>query len=365
MNKIVEKLNRFNPFGRRRRPEDLPQPLPPDTNQRLVEVFVEGYEDVAFWRGIFDHFPNPYLRFEISVPNREDLPKGKKVLLGSIPRSSASMLLCVDSDFDYLFADRTEQSRELNHAKYMFHTYAYATENYLCYAPSLHNVCVKATKNDTRIFDFVKFMREYSLIIYPLFVWYAYSAQMSSEHVFTLTDFKSSVRLGYLEIEDNGANTLAWLKRNVEKRERLLTSRNPKMIAPMKQFEQQLAARGLTPESTYLFMHGHTLMDNVVMIILTEVCEKLRDMSIAKITSSKKQGVALKNEMANYTNSLRNIRDVLLDNENYTSCRLYKRLQHDINRYMIRTIIEMKHKGEIQGDSYLTILRKLRLKEQE
>ena len=40
----------------------------------------------------------------------------------------------------------------------MFHTYAYATENYLCYAPSLHNVCVKATKNDTRIFDFVKFM---------------------------------------------------------------------------------------------------------------------------------------------------------------------------------------------------------------
>ena len=40
----------------------------------------------------------------------------------------------------------------------MFHTYAYATENYLCYAPSLHNVCVRATKNDTRIFDFERFM---------------------------------------------------------------------------------------------------------------------------------------------------------------------------------------------------------------
>ena len=53
----------------------LPQTL--DDGRQRVEVFVEGYEDVAFWRCIFDHFDNPYLRFEISVPNREDLPKGK------------------------------------------------------------------------------------------------------------------------------------------------------------------------------------------------------------------------------------------------------------------------------------------------
>ena len=207
----------------------------------------------------------------------------------------------------------------------MFHTYAYATENFLCYAPSLHNVCVKATKNDTRIFDFVRFMHEYSCTIYPLFLWYAYSAQLSSENVFPLIDFKSAVRIGYLDLADNGEKTLEWLRRNVAKREEMLRKRNPKMIEPMKEFEEQLRGRGLTPENAYLFMHGHTLMDNVVMILLNSVCEKLRAMSIAKITASKKQGVALKNEMANYTNSLRSIRDVLLDNENYTKCPLYKR----------------------------------------
>ncbi|MDE6070807.1 MAG: DUF4435 domain-containing protein, partial [Alistipes sp.] len=237
----------------------LPEPLPADPSQRLVRVFVEGYEDVAFWRGIFDHFRNPYLRFEISVPNRDDLPKGKKVLLGMIPEAGDDVLLCVDSDFDYLFADRTEQSRTVHAARRMFHTYAYATENYLCYAPSLHNVCVKATKNDTRIFDFVAFLRDYSLTIYPLFVWYAYSAQQASEHVFPLADFKSAVRLGYLEIADNGAKTLEWLARNVEKRLRLLRERNPQMIGSLREFEEQLRARGLTPETTYLFMHGHTL----------------------------------------------------------------------------------------------------------
>ena len=147
---------------------DLPEILPPPDDRRLVRVFVEGYEDVAFWRGIFDHFRNPYLRFEISVPNREDLPKGKKVLLSMIDSPADDLLLCVDSDFDYLFDGATEQSGRLLSAGNMFHTYTYATENYLCYAPSLHNVCVKATKNDTRIFDFVRFFDRYSQTIYPL-----------------------------------------------------------------------------------------------------------------------------------------------------------------------------------------------------
>ena len=358
--KFREKLRKANPFTRPETLDELPQPLPANPDQRLVKVYVEGYEDVAFWRGIFDHFQNPYLRFEISVPDRGDLPKGKKVLLGTIPNSSEELLLCVDSDFDYLFAGRTEQSREVLGARYMFHTYAYATENYLCYAPSLHNVCVKATKNDTRIFDFVQFMHDYSCTIYPLFVWYAFSAQLATENVFPLIDFKASVRIGYLDLEQNGARTIEWLQRNVEKREKLLQQRNPRMIEPMKRFEEQLRERGVKPENTYLFMHGHTLMDNVVMILLNSVCEKLRAMSIARITASQKKGVALKNEMSNYTNSLRSIRDVLLDNENYTKCPLYKRLQRDIERYIARTILEMKRSGQIKEKSVFGILHKMR-----
>ena len=132
----------------------LPSSLPINDGKRLVRVFVEGYEDVAFWRGIFDHFANPYLRFEISVPTRKDLPKGKKVLLSMAEESSDELLLCMDSDFDYLFDDEDEVSRQIVESPYMFHTYTYATENYLCYAPSLHNVCVKAVKNDAHIFDF-------------------------------------------------------------------------------------------------------------------------------------------------------------------------------------------------------------------
>lgn len=323
----------------------VPPPIIDDGRER-VEVFVEGYEDVAFWRSIFDHFDNPYLRFEISVPNREDLPKGKKVLMSMIPRSSEYMLLCVDSDFDYLFGDRTEQAREIRDAEFMFHTYTYATENYLCYAPSLHNVCVKATKNDSHIFDFVEFMAAYSRTIYPLFLWYSYSAQLSSESVFPLVDFKNTVRLGYLEIENNGADTIAWLERQVSRKLSRLEQQNPRMAAEMPSFAEYLRGKGVEPENTYLYMHGHTLMDNVVMIALNTVCDRLRQMSIAKINSSSKTGLPLKNELSNYINTLRSTRDVLLDNENYTSCPLYQNLKADIESYIIRTIDKIKSRRE-------------------
>lgn len=322
--------------------DDLPQVLPPPDDRRLVRVFVEGYEDVAFWRGIFDHFRNPYLRFEISVPNREDLPKGKKVLLSMIDCDDEDLLLCVDSDFDYLFNASTEQSERLLSARNMFHTYTYATENYLCYAPSLHNVCVKATKNDTRIFDFVRFFDEYSRAIYPLFLWYAYSAKLSTENVFRLAEFRASVRLGYVDIRDNGENTLAWLRRNVERRRRLLEDQNPDMVSAVETFGRELRQRGVEPENTYLFMHGHTLMDNVTLVVLGAVCEQLRRLSLAKIQSSQKQGIALRNELSNYTNTLRSIRDVLLDNENYTQCPLYKRLRDDIQEYLTAMIARIK-----------------------
>ena len=326
-------------------PQQLPDVLPPEDDRHLVRVYVEGYEDVAFWRGIFDHFRNPYLRFEISVPNREDLPKGKKVLMGMIGNTSAEdVLLCVDSDFDYLFDGATEQSRAILEAENMFHTYTYATENYLCYAPSLRNVCVKATKNDTRIFDFERFMAAYSRAIYPLFLWYVHSAQLSHESVFTLAEFRAAVRFGYVDIRRNGENTLAWLERNVEHRREALERENPEMMAEVEAMGECLKSKGVEEDNCYLYMHGHTLMDNVVMPLLKAVCDKLRQLSVAKITNSKVEGTALKNELQNYTNTLRSIHDVLLDNENYTACPLYKRLRDDIQTYLDVMIGRIKAK---------------------
>lgn len=314
--------------------QSLPKRLPMMRGQRLVHAFVEGYEDVAFWRGILDDFESDALTFEVSVPVREDLAKGKKVLLNMIPASSEQLIMCADSDFDYIFGQATPQSRMVNDSRFLFHTYTYATENYLCYAPSLHNVCAKATKNDTRIFDFETFLAEYSRIIYPLFLWYAYSARQESPNIITLADFKSSVKLNYLEIENGGRGTLAWLERQVGRRLQALRAHYGEHAPAVESFGRDLQSYDLFPDNTYLYMHGHTLMDNVVMVMLGAVCDKLRLMTTAMISSSAKQGVALNNEISNYINSLRSVRDVLLDNQDYKECFLYRRLKDDLQRYV-------------------------------
>ena len=320
--------------------DPLPERLPLENGQRLVKVFVEGYDDVAFWRGILDDFESDRLTFEVSVPVRADLAKGKKVLMNMIPESGPQLIMCADSDFDYLFGDGTPQSRMVNDSRFLFHTYTYATENYLCYAPSLHKVCAKATKNDTRIFDFETFLAEYSVIIYPLFLWYAYSARQDTQNMITLVDFKSSVKLNYLEIENGGRETLQWLQRQVERRLNSLRARYGQQHKAVEAFGRDLQCYDLFPDNTYLYMHGHTLMDNVVMIMLGAVCDKLRLKTTDMISSSAKQGIALSNEISNYRNSLRNVRDVLLDNQDYKDCFLYRRLKEDLRRYVSETIAQ-------------------------
>lgn len=314
--------------------EQLPELLPVPKGCRRILAEVEGYEDVAFWRAILDPYESDTLRFDISVPLSPTLAKGKKTLLGRADMCHPNHIMCMDSDFDYLFASQTEDARIINSSPYLFHTFVYSTENFLCYAPSLHNICVKATKNDAKIFDFEYFFEQYSRTIYPVFLWYAYSAQISTPNIFSLPNFKNTVRLGYVDIENTGANTIAWLQRQVARRLKSLEEEYPQIASQLGDFEATLRRRGVTPENTYLFMHGHTLMDNVVVVVLEAVCAKLRLLSGERIRTSGCEGQTLLNEQSNYTNSLFNVRDALLFNENYKECFLYKKLQKDIENFI-------------------------------
>jgi hypothetical protein len=324
---------------RNRRERDLdmlPARLPLGVGERLVRVYVEGYDDVAFWRGIFNDFETERLTFEVAVPPRSDLAKGKKVVMNMIEQSSPEMLLCVDSDFDYLFDGHTSQSEAMLSAPYLFHTYTYATENYLCFAPALHTVCTKATKNDARIFDFERFLEEYSRIIYPVFLWYAYSARLGNEHLFTLIEFKNSVRLNYLDLDDNGRGTLEWVRRNIQRRIHSLETNYAEWRGAVADFGVAMQRLDLYPENTYLFMHGHTLMDNVVMPMLSAVCESLKQLATYNISHSTQKGIALGNEVSNYRNAILNVRDTLIYNEEYKGSFLYRRLHNDIRTMLLK-----------------------------
>lgn len=299
-----------------------------------VMVYVEGYDDIPFWRAIFDEFETSDRRFEISTPARNDLAKGKKVVLQFAPQAGRNLILCVDSDFDYLFGDLSSQSRMVNHTPFLLQTYTYAIENYLCYPPSLHSVCVRATKKDVHLFDFEEFMREYSRIIYPVFVWYAFAARVDRPTIFTLADFRNTVKINFINVEENGEDTLVWLEKQVAKRLKFLRAKHQRWLPEVEKFEAYLKERGVVPEETHLYMQGHTLMDNVVSVVVGTVCNALRKLAVRQIMGSSRQGLPLNNELSSYNNVLSDVDELLKINTGYRSCPLFAKLHGDIVRML-------------------------------
>ena len=150
---------------------DAATKLSPRKKRRRIVAYVESYDDVAFWRTLLSEFEDEEHYFQVMLPSQTSLSKGKKmVLLNTLNTNELGrgLIACVDSDYDFLMQGATALSRRINGNPYVLQTYTYAIENYLCYAESLHEVCVQATLNDRQIVDFPEFMRRYSRIAYPL-----------------------------------------------------------------------------------------------------------------------------------------------------------------------------------------------------
>ena len=299
--------------------------------ERRIMVYVEGYDDIAFWRGVLTPFESEKLKFEINVPARDDLAKGKKVLLTMVKNLGDNLILCMDSDFDYLFQGKTEQSAHVLSSKYIIHTYAYAIENHRCNAESLHGLCVKVTKNDKQVFNFERFIARYSSAIFPLFLWYAYSALSSNTRFFILANFKQAINIGFVDVRNDGDSTIAWVRKSALAKLRSLEAEHPKHIEPVKKFGADIAKLGVTRDNCYQYINGHILKDNV-MVLLGSVTDLLKEMTMEHIKKSSRSGAALDNEISNYKNSIRNIKDVINDNENFKHSNLFKMMEEDIRR---------------------------------
>ena len=134
--------------------------------RRRIVAYVESYDDIYFWRTVLSRFEDNHHYFEVMLPSKMNLTRGKKsVLMNFIsgekcevrgekqspeghlsPHTSPlsplgdDMIACVDADYDYLMQGATDQSKKVLKSPYVFHTYVYAIENFQCYAPSLHDV---------------------------------------------------------------------------------------------------------------------------------------------------------------------------------------------------------------------------------
>ena len=301
-----------------------------------IVAYVESYDDIYFWRTVLSEFENDKRYFEVMLPSKMNLTRGKKSVLMNFLEGEPlgkDMIACVDADYDYLIQGRTHQSRRILESPYVFHTYVYAIENYQCYAPSLHNVCVSVTLNDHRIFDFREYFAQFSEAIFPLFVWSVMVYRNGNYPKFSITDFCRVADPGGFNVQNPGPS-IANVKRKVHTKINELQRQYPDAKEEYLATKDDLRALGVTPQTTYLYIQGHHLFDTVVTPILSKVCNLLRQERQNEIYYATAHKTQKRNEMSCYENSLQDIKVMLKKNTGYTSSEQFRRLQDDIRQYL-------------------------------
>ncbi|MBQ5937786.1 MAG: DUF4435 domain-containing protein [Bacteroidaceae bacterium] len=313
---------------------ELASKLRPKNAARKVVAYVESYDDVFFWRSVLQDFETDRIKFEVMLPSRYSLCKGKKAALMNKlgPSLGDFMIACVDADYDYIMQGATEISRTLLSSPFIIHTYAYAIENYQCYAPALHTACVMSTLNDRDIISLEAFMEEYSKIIWPLFVWSIWAHKNGQASTYSITAFSQTVTFHDIN-PYHPENALEHLRDRVNKQIGWLQRKYPKAkdsyLNLRKSLQEEL---GIRPAETYLYIQGHALMEGVVLPLLNPICNMLRREREKEIQKLALHGQQKQNELSGYRHSQSAIDLMLRKSVEFKQSAPYQLLTADIER---------------------------------
>lgn len=331
--------------------------LLPDSRPNPIVVYVESDEDIAFWRSIFRPYENEKFVFEIKLPSASTLAKGK---LKALERSQdifdlvtgelgKYLLICVDSDYDYLLQNHYQTpakqaiSNKINDNNFIFQTYTYSIENLKCFSESLHDVCVNTTLQDTpkakRKIDFDAFLKLYSQTVYELFLWNLLFYSKGEEANFTLTDFCNEIKIAqHPSIANFTPAILKEIGEKVAAKIAVLKMDYPDYATEVNTLAQRLQDLGLEAENAYFFIQGHTIFDNVVLMLLNPLCVYLKRERIAAINAMNVPEIEKTNARKHYDNQVGKVgiacQQMLSKNTAFKNCFLFKKIQSDIENYL-------------------------------
>lgn len=318
--------------------------MTPKNARRRIVVYVESYDDVFFWRSVLGRYEDDKLTFDIMLPSRNlHLDRGKKAAISNMLKGvGRDMIACVDADYDYILQGATEMSRQMLENPYIFHTYAYAIENFQCYAKGLHETCVMVTLNDHRIFNFERFLQSYSQTIWPLFVWHVVFLQRRKMTMhFDMCEFNKVVVLPSVHIQ-NPKWAIEYLSKKVRAKMFQLERRFPKLKDALPETERMLRDLGINDYNTYLYIQGHHLFDLVVSPVVQTVCDILRNEQENDIRDRAVHSEQARTEIACYENSLGKVKMMMKKNTYYQFSPEFQKILADVERYLEKDFLKVK-----------------------
>lgn len=285
-------------------------------DRKALTIAVEGKDDVAFWSFVFDRseFRHQYRIFRsYNYPNAQS--SGKNTLAYFLPHTQRDFAICIDSDYDYLLENPLWQR------PYVFQTYTYSIENYYCYVPSLNRVINRAANLpfDTEGVSFEDiFIEKFSKIIYELTVeslQQALNERRSEEARHKLgKDIrlinKLNIDVGLSVLEVHIQNQLQQLPITDELREKLFS-------------------KGLRPETAYLFVRGHDVLNSVFVPIFKLIQKDIKNTKLNEIKAITDVQIQKASEKT-YRMGIKHVINCLEENRNFTDCFLFQKIENDI-----------------------------------
>jgi len=240
-------------------------------------IYVEGLDDVVFWSELLKN--NNIQIHCVSRSERTKGSRGKGALKKLTPFTSKYLILAKDSDIDYICPNHNNEAISFNECNHLLQTYFYSKES-ISLQPIVVDECLSKTKIDgiEIISNYKKYIESYSELIYDCLVKFLFlknerKCPLNMKRFHSLIKPDNPILDGDFDLIDINAIKI---ESNIKNISPVLDSAICEIEGhkeKLKSFLADIKAKGLTSLSSYNYINGHNLENDVVSAFVSS-CEK-------------------------------------------------------------------------------------------
>lgn len=295
-------------------------------------LYVENPSDISFWRCIVqDIATDRYVVKPIAKGN----PDGKRTLEKLYPALHKSLLVGVDSDFDYICPERHERATILNQSNFVLHTFAYSRESYECCHDAIEGLCDILYCHEKLTSQIHEALDAYSHMTYPALCIFAFLHNQDwQQHVDGLFIEAVKAPPGTCLLEDDLSINQAVLNELQAKIEQYIATYMPQINdrAVFDHFVARLRDKNIIEETAYQFINGHTLQENLIKPMLKKIINitRLQEIAYVKATHASAEQNPTKLTKIKYINKFykhRNLETLFFSRQDYVGDTNYNQIR--------------------------------------
>lgn len=245
-------------------------------------IYIESEKDKSFWERLLNSFAKN--KYEFKIQTKEKIAvRGKRALEALYASANAKALVAVDSDFDYISPNRSDNARVMNRNRYVLQTYAYSVESLSLDVSRVDTCLAQYYYFEPNEHKLKLFLETYSNIIYPVLMKYIFLMDTMDTPPLKENDFHFEIIPSY-PVSNYENNSFEDLVQKVSLLDQQLT---PMIndIQAFNAFMQLSHFKGLQKDNCYKFIRGHDVEEKIVIPIVNHIKKRQIEQEMLRVKS--------------------------------------------------------------------------------